>query len=178
MSRDSATPSTDAFVQSLTAVQRRLYAYIRSLVFNSPDAEDVLQSTNQVLWTKRDEFEPGTDFGSWAVRVAYYEVLAFRKRRSGDRHVFDDAVMAQMADNSAESCARIGDRQAMLEECLDQLSPEHRQTLRQRYQPGVSIADIASEQGRSEAAVSQLLFRLRNRMMECVEEKMSREGRP
>jgi len=75
MNRNSARNTE--FVQLLTAHQRSLYLYIITLLPNPADVDDVLQSTNMVLWSKADEFVPGTDFGAWARRVAHFEVLAF-----------------------------------------------------------------------------------------------------
>ena len=65
------------FVRLLTGQQRQLYLYIIALLPNPTDVDDVLQATNMVLWSKADEFEPGSDFGAWARRVAHFEVLAF-----------------------------------------------------------------------------------------------------
>jgi DNA-directed RNA polymerase specialized sigma24 family protein len=49
------------------------------------DARDVLLETNLVLWQKIGEFEPGSNFGAWARKIAYFQALAFlrdRKRKA------------------------------------------------------------------------------------------------
>jgi RNA polymerase sigma-70 factor (ECF subfamily) len=61
------------------------------------DADDILQETNLVLWSKQDEFTPGTDFRVWAFRVARYQVMAYRKRQSLDRLVFGDELIDRLA---------------------------------------------------------------------------------
>jgi RNA polymerase sigma-70 factor (ECF subfamily) len=169
--------TTDEFVRNLTDEQRRIYAYIRSLVWNATDADDVLQSTNAVLWVKREDFTAGTDFGSWAVRVAHYEVLAYRSRKTADRHQFsDDTVLSKMASDVGAVTERISERQVYLEVCLEDLPEEQRDALRARYEPGITVADIARQQGRSVAAISQQLFRTRNQVLDCIEAKMASEG--
>ena len=45
-------PASDDFVALLTKHQRRLHAYIFSLVWNPADADDILQETNLVLLKK------------------------------------------------------------------------------------------------------------------------------
>ncbi len=75
----------DEFTSQLVAVQRRLYAYILTILPNLADADDVLQDTNSVLLRKRKEYAAGTEFGAWACRVAYFEVLALRKKRQRER---------------------------------------------------------------------------------------------
>ena len=174
---ENPSDSTGSFVSQLTAEQRRIYAYIRSLVWNVSDAEDVLQAANEVLWTKRADFEPGTDFGSWAIRIAHFEVLAYRKRKRLDRHVFDDELLSQMAENVEQSTSDVGAMQVYLDECVEQLPESHRVALRMRYEPGVKIADIAKSQDRSVSGVSQLLYRIRTRVRDWVNEKLSSEGR-
>ena len=164
------------FVRLLTAGQRALYTYIRGLIWNRADANDVLQSTNEVLWTKREEFTPGSNFDAWANRVAYFEVLAFRKRRHADRHLFDDELLGDMSDAVVESSTHADQRQIYLDECLDQLADEHRDTIKQRYEPGTTIADLAKQQDRSVQAISQLLYRIRTQLMKCIEEKLAAEG--
>ncbi len=59
------------------ACQDRVYTYTRTLLPNAENARDVLQETNIVLWRKRNEFKPGTDFVAWACKVAYYQALSF-----------------------------------------------------------------------------------------------------
>jgi DNA-directed RNA polymerase specialized sigma24 family protein len=73
-------PSLDSneFVALLTASQRRLYAFICTLVIDRTDADEVLQETNLALWEQAERFEAGTDFVAWACRVAYYKVLKLR----------------------------------------------------------------------------------------------------
>ncbi len=69
------------FVGSLTGSQRKLYAFILSLVRHPADADDILQETNLVLWRKAGEFEAGTSFEAWSFRVAHFQVMDHRKRR-------------------------------------------------------------------------------------------------
>ena len=61
---------TDAFLELYAAAQRRVYAYIRTQVLSSADADDVMQDATTVLWRKFDQYQPGTDFVRWACRVA------------------------------------------------------------------------------------------------------------
>jgi RNA polymerase sigma-70 factor (ECF subfamily) len=69
------------FATLITASQRKLYAYIHSLLDNSAAAWDVLQETNVVLWQKQAEFRPGTKFDAWAFTVARFQVMAWLRDR-------------------------------------------------------------------------------------------------
>lgn len=44
-------------------------------------ADDILQETMSVLWNKFDQYVIGTDFLSWALKVAHFQVLCHIKSR-------------------------------------------------------------------------------------------------
>ena len=89
-------PSAE-FIENVTRVQRKLHAFIWSLVRSGADADDILQETNLVLWRKSDEFEPGSNFDAWAFRIAQFQVLAFRKRQQRSKLHFDDELVEALA---------------------------------------------------------------------------------
>ena len=63
----------------------QVLAYIRVLLLNWHDAEDLFQETCLVLWQKFDEFEPaGENFLAWALRIAEHKVMDFQKKYSPD----------------------------------------------------------------------------------------------
>src|SRR5262249_34859663 len=87
---DDPAGRTELFIRLLGQSHRSLHLYVMSLVPNRNDAEDILQQTNLVLWREFHQFEPGTNFTAWACRVAFNQVLAWRKRRQRDRLVFSE----------------------------------------------------------------------------------------
>lgn len=166
----------DEVVRLIAECQPRLYAYIRGLVLDRSLANDLLQSANVVLWTKRQEFTLGTDFGAWAFRVAYFEVRAFRKRLRSDRLVYDDDLLAEMAEEVAGCATELSRRRQFLDACLALLPEHHRALLLKRYEPTTTISELAHQQKSSVAAVSQLLYRLRHQLLRCIEAKLEKDG--
>lgn len=164
--------SDNQFVMDMIACQRRLYAYVLSVVFDKERARDIVQQTNLVLLEKKAEFQPGTNFGAWACRVAFFEVLADRRRRTRDRHLFDDEIVASLAKQAEEASAHADERVEALEQCLEQLSPENRTLIRDRYSPGGSVAEIAATANKSAAAISSILYRLRSTLVDCIQRKL------
>ena len=51
-----------------------------------------------VLWRDAARFQPGTDFRAWAYRVAYYQVLAQRRKHDRDRLRFDESLLTVLAE--------------------------------------------------------------------------------
>ena len=171
-----APGATAEFVGQVTRCQRRLYAFICSLVRRPTDAEDVLQECNLVLWRKADEFRPGTDFMAWACRIAQLQVLAFRKKQARAREHFDDALIARLADEAQERLGQFDRRHQALLECLQGLRPEQRALLARRYEPDGSVNEMARDSGRSPKAVSEALRRLREALMRCIQRRLALEG--
>ena len=75
---------SEEFILELTQVQQRLFGFLFKRLADREQAREVLQRTNLVLCRKSSAFEPGTDFKDWAMTVANYEVMTYRKK-SGAR---------------------------------------------------------------------------------------------
>lgn len=162
------------FVERLTEAQSALYGFLHTLLPGDPQAGDVLQETNRVLWRKAETYDPARPFLPWALTVARFEVLAHRKRQSRDRLVFDEALLAQIAGEYERQSAHDRALQA-LERCLQKLPATQRALVDQRYMHGESVNDIATRQGRAAGAVSALLYRIRALLADCVDSSLARE---
>lgn len=171
----------DEFVTLLTAAQRRLWAFICTLVVDKADVEDILQETNLALWKMADQFEPGTDFVAWACRIAHYRVLRQRAAAKRLRVRLADAVVDALAtemldDNRLDSLVaeeEFDRRRRALSLCLEEITPRHRTMLRQHYQDGTSLGDIGMGVGRNRKAIAQLFLRLRATLRSCIRKRMT-----
>ena len=173
-----ATAPDEQFVRLLTGSQNRLYAYVLTLLPDPVRARDIVQDANVVMWRKAGEFEPGTNFGAWACKIAYYEVLKARKNAGDRRVVFSDAVLDQVAGIAVERTDDVDDRMRFLEDCLNELQQSDRRAILERYQPGVSIAQVADSLGKSNSATAVALFRIRERLLDCIRRKLAAEETP
>lgn len=160
---------TDLFRQQWVRWQPRIYAYIRTIVFQRSDAEDVLQEVAEVLWRKIGEFEPGTRFDQWAFSVARNKVLAFQKKKARDRIKFGDTLEQVLADEAAATPARDGDLLDALEACVSKLPAQDRLLLSRRYEPKATNRSLANELGRSESAISRTLTKIYSLLLSCIE---------
>ena len=175
-----AQPHSEEFVTLLTASQRRIHAFICTMVVDLTDADEVLQETNLALWQQAERFEPGTDFVAWACRVAYFKVLKSRDAAKRHRVKLDDAVMDLLAAETIErsredarEAAEMFERQRdAVWACVDELSERHRDVLTARYRDGRSLGDIGITLGRNANAMAQLFHRIRGILRECVKHKL------
>ena len=164
------------FVSQLTDWQSRLFAYLVTLLGGSThDARDVLQETNLVLWRKIQEFEPGTDFGAWARRVAYYEALAFIRDRKRDRHVFDDDLVALFGEEWTPHLSDGEERLISLRHCLTGLSEEERLLIDRRYRGREAVRKLAEDYRRKESAMKMKLMRIRESLHTCIQNQLKEQ---
>lgn len=167
--------NTEEFVQLLAGSQNRLHAYIRTLVPRPEEANDVLQETNLVMWRKSSDFVPGTKFGAWACKIAYYQVMAHRRDCGRDRHLFDDDLVGDLAQAAESRTADMEDRQLALRDCLKQLPQQQSELIEQRYQTGSSVEQMAASHGWSPGAVATRLYRIRRVLLNCIHQKLAME---
>jgi len=156
--------------------QLALTGYLRTLLRNPSDVNDVLQETNLVLWRKRAEYDPERPFINWACKFALNQSLACLKKKSRDKHqLLSEQVLETVARAALRRVEQIDTRMGALRDCLKQLSSEHQTILRKRYRDGVSVSELATEAGRSPNALSLMLYRIRNLLKECIERNLGGE---
>ncbi len=63
------------------------------LLPHAANADEVLQKTSIVLWSKFKQFDPDTNFLAWARRIARLEVNNFCRVQGRQRIVFDDSLI-------------------------------------------------------------------------------------
>ena len=146
-----------------------LYAYILTLLPDRAAAQDVLQETNLTLWHKLVDFEPGTSFLAWGCRVAYFHVLNHRRRMKRDRLIFDDELLNSLAERHVERMEQADQRQHALKTCLEKLPAGQRALIEKRYAPGGSVRELAAAEGKSVGATSQMLYRIREALLNCIQ---------
>ncbi len=171
-------PASDDFVALLTNAQRKLHAYIFSLVWNPADADDILQETNLVLLKKASEFDASRDFLPWALTIARFQTLAGLKRRQRLRFVFDDALAASLAEDAAREDPVLEARRLALATCLQKLPVAHRELLIRRYEPKAVVGEMAAALGLSLKALSDRLRRIREKLLGCITSTLAEEALP
>ncbi|QNN23479.1 sigma-70 family RNA polymerase sigma factor [Planctomycetales bacterium ZRK34] len=168
---------SEHFVTQLTAAQTAIYAYIMSLLPDRAAAEDLLQETNLTLWRKADTFEPGTNFVAWACQIAQYKVMTHRRTMARDRHVFSEQTIQRLTQRlDADTTPANAQRDALLA-CLNKLSTQQRDMLRQRYEPDGSVQRIARQLDRPVGSISQTLYRIRAMLADCITKTLVQGGK-
>jgi RNA polymerase sigma-70 factor (ECF subfamily) len=168
-------PGYEIFVGLITKSEPQLRRFVRTLLPSWADVDEVVQRTALAAWRKFAQFEVGSDFLKWALIVARFEALAYRRSMARDRHVFSDALLELMADEAALETEAAQQEERALEECLTTLPPERRELILKAYAPGVDQRDLAHDLGRTPAALYMVLSRIRKELGRCIESKLNKQ---
>lgn len=162
----------ELFLALFTKCQGRIQAFIRTLVHDPAQADDVFQATSLVLWRSFGTFRRDADFLPWALGTARHQVLLHWRTRRRDRHVFSDELLADLADTATAAVDAAEMRLAALEGCLTGLPERQRDLVRMFYGEHQSAAAIAKRWGRTVHAVYKALNVTRRALFDCISQKL------
>ena len=170
------------FLALYTRNYRSIYALLVAFVAEPAAADDLMQQTSMLLWTKFPQFNsdgenPQDEFGKWARTIARNVARNFRRFQLQRHVVFDDDLLAKIAWTRAAADELLELRRAALKNCLQLLGPADAAMLKACYGGGSSASDQAVGSGRSRDAVYKALRRIRVRLYRCVSKRLHQEDR-
>lgn len=166
----------ELFTSLLVTNQPAILGFIRTLLPQTSEAEDLLQKTCLIAWQKFDQFDPSTKFSTWACQIAYFEVKNYLRTKSRDRHVFSDDVIDKIAAESTRDQERMAEERAALHKCIESLVPDERDLLAKAYDDGNSVQQIAATLDRSANSLYKQLNRIRRRLYGCIINRLRQGG--
>lgn len=152
--------------------QPSVAAYVRSIVHNHHDAEDVIQATVTYIVDHYDEYDPSRPFIAWAIGIARIRILHHRDQNQRKPLLLGDEAIDALSNAMADEAEQIDEQLEALEHCIGRLSEKHQRVLSKRYREKDSRKDIAQALGIRENSVSVLLRRIRHVLEDCVTRRM------
>jgi RNA polymerase sigma-70 factor (ECF subfamily) len=151
-----------------------LQSFARVLLPNWVSVDEVLQEASVVMWKKLGQLDSEEGFLPWAKMIVRFEALRLRRDYARDRHVFSDELLDLLANESEKVGEDLWERERLaLQSCLQQLDPDHRVLVLAPYSGDGRVTRIALETGRTVNSLYKLLGRLREKLMQCVELKLT-----
>lgn len=166
------TDRTTEFIMLFSRHSQRIYRFIRSLVDNRTDAEEVYQNTCTVLWSKFDSFESGSNFWAWSCQIVRYEVLNYRRRQNLERHVFSDEFYSRVAESAMVSIDELDQQQAALSVCFELLTDRQKEVLEKIYEPEATPQSVARSLKRSPNAIYKTMRRAHELLFSCIQRRL------
>lgn len=162
----------------MVPAEPRIFAYIHAHISGRHDAEDLLQQTIMVLWSKFDQFQPDTSFIAWALKVASYEILMFYREQDQRKRYFSEAFLRLIGETATQMSDEFEDLKSALADCMTKLPPDDRDVVHRYYDTDATIKSVAAELNCPTETVRTVLKRSRRNLYECIQRTLAREEHP
>src|SRR6202030_3578589 len=105
----------------------RVYRFILRLTGNQSLAKDLVSEVFFDVWRQAEGFEAKSQVSTWLLAIARYKALSALRRRTDEP--LDDHMAATIEDTAddPETVVHNKDRSIIVQKCLTQLSPAHRE---------------------------------------------------
>jgi RNA polymerase sigma-70 factor (ECF subfamily) len=151
----------DAWVEYTQVYGARVYSYLRKMLPNEEDAEDILSETLLAAVRALPNFDGQASLLTFTSSLARRKVADFwRKNARWKLDELDES--SQMVGLNAKSF--------LFEDALGRLPLPSREALLLRYQVGLSVQEVADVMNRSYKAVESLLTRAREQFRDALDE--------
>jgi RNA polymerase sigma-70 factor (ECF subfamily) len=156
-SAQRSTPASDTTLIAATATGDRLalrtlygrhhvrvYRFLLRLTQNEAMAEDLLADVFLDVWRKADGFEGRSQVSTWLLAIARHKALSALRRPTME--AFDDGAAERIEDpaDNAQATLEKCETYTALRDCLEQLSPAHREIVDLVYYHGRTIEEAAA----------------------------------
>jgi RNA polymerase sigma-70 factor, ECF subfamily len=148
----------------------RVFRFIVRLTGNQSLAEDLVSEVFLDVWRQAEGFEAKSQVSTWLLAIARYKALSALRRRT-EEHLDDNmaATIEDTADNP-ETVVHKQDRNTIVQKCLTQLSPAHREVIDLVYYHEKSVDEVARIVGVPPATVKTRMFYARSKMSDLLKQ--------
>jgi RNA polymerase sigma-70 factor (ECF subfamily) len=156
----------------------RVYRFVLRLVGNPSIAEDLISEVFLDVWRQADRFEGRSAVSTWMLAIARFKALSALRKRP-DEELDDEAAEAieDVSDNP-EVALQKKDKSAVLRQCLEKLSPEHKEIIDLVYYHEKSVEEVAEIVGIPENTVKTRMFYARKKLSELLQAAGIERGWP
>lgn len=164
----------DAYGIVVAAHQARLRAFIAGYVPQAAWVDDLAQQSFVSAYRSLASFRVGTDFYAWLRQIAYNHLRAELERTNRRRRLetgYLQEVAAAELSRQLERADRDDDALDALRDCVSRLPETSLHIVRRHYGDGAPLAEIAGSLGRPPGSLKVTLFKIRERLRECIQKK-------
>lgn len=174
--------TTAPFEVVVRRYERPLRAWLAVQAPAGIDVEEIAQRAFVAAYRRISDYAADTTFGAWLFTIARYQLKTetTRLRRIADYHAryelnLLDREQERRADEPPEHQVMRLDH---LNTCLQSLGEHARRFVTWRYDECIPLEVMAERSGRSVAAVKKQLWKLRRKLHDCIEGRMTGEVSP
>src|SRR5882672_12691435 len=149
----------------------RVFRFVLRFLNDEATAEDMVSEVFIDVWRQAERFERRSQVSTWLLAIARNKALSLLRRRSSEE--LDDEVAEFIEDPSdnPEAAMLKSQRASVLQDCLTQLSPAHREIVDLVYYHEKSVEEVAEIISVPANTVKTRMFYARKRIGELMAAK-------
>lgn len=178
MSNERETRLREQMTRHWLAAESAIRAYVAAAVDSFADREDLVQQVALTVARRFEEFDESRPFLAWGLWLARSRITDYYRAKGRRPRFLSDAILERLADNLLHQSEEVSRRQEALEDCVERLSARSQSLIRMRYREDLKVNQIADLVRSTPASVRVTLFRIRESLAECIENRLAREGEP
>jgi RNA polymerase sigma-70 factor (ECF subfamily) len=146
----------------------RVYRFVLRLIGNPSLAEEIVSEVFLNIWRHAGSFDAKCQVTTWLLAIARHKAVSALRRRP-ETHLDEDTA-ATIADPSddAETVLDRKDRSKIIQRCLTQLSPAHREIIDLVYYHEKSVEEVAQIVDAPKSTVKTRMFYARAHMAKLL----------
>jgi RNA polymerase sigma-70 factor, ECF subfamily len=156
--------------------QRTLYYFVVGKVADDTEAKDIVQKSFVAAFQKLGDFRLGESFFAWLKGIALNHCRNEWRRHQSQARLAGQWLEVKRAElelASFEARPDDGERRLVaLRRCLEQLGSQEQAVIEMRFVHELPLAAIGDQLGRGAEAARLLLYRLRQRLADCVRKRL------
>jgi RNA polymerase sigma-70 factor, ECF subfamily len=149
----------------------RVFRFIVRFLGDESTAEDLVSEVFFDVWRQADRFESRSQVSTWLMAIARNKALSVLRRRTTEELDEEVAEFIEDPADNPEVTMHKTQRSAILQDCLAQLSPAHREIVDLVYYHEKSIDEVAEIIGVPQNTVKTRMFYARKRIGELMAAK-------
>src|SRR5882757_8555995 len=149
----------------------RVYRFVLRFLNDEAAAEDLVSEVFLDVWRQANRFEARSQVSTWLLAMARNKALSALRRRSTEELDEEVAEFIEDPADNPEVTMQKKQQSSLLQDCLTQLSPAHREIVDLVYYHEKTIEEVAEIIGVPVNTVKTRMFYARKRIGELISAK-------
>lgn len=155
----------------MMAVQPRLRAYARIMIYNPSDVNDLLQEVATIGWQKYEQYDASRSFDAWIMGIARNCVFEYMRDQGKRACPLTSEAIELLESEAVDTSTSASDIEQALDICLRKLSAKDHRLVRTRFEQSETNRGVSKLLGLSEATVSRTLNRIYAQLLLCIKQQ-------
>jgi RNA polymerase sigma-70 factor (ECF subfamily) len=144
----------------------RTYRFVLRIIDDTSKAEDIVSEVFFDVWRKAGSFKGRSKVSTWILAIARFKAVSVLRQRRYEA-LSDSMTQALVDERDDPECAlQKSDDCSLLQGCLRQLSPKHREIIDLVYYQEMSVGEAAEILGVPANTVKTRMFYARKQLAE------------